>query len=114
DPLAAGNAVTAGREQERLAPVSVIIPTIGRARELERTLEALAEAMPRAAEIVVVDQSGGGKVPALVRRFETAGARRVSSQGIGVALAANEGLKNARHEAILFTDDDCTVAADWI
>ena len=106
--------MTVGREQARLAAVSVIIPTIGRAHELERTLAALAEAMPRAAEIVVVDQSGGDEVAALVRSFEAAGARRLGSQGRGVALAANEGLKDARHEAILFTDDDCTVAADWI
>jgi GT2 family glycosyltransferase len=92
----------------------VIIPTIGRLCELERTLAALAKASPRAGEIVVVDQSSDVEVATLVRRFESVGARRLQSKGRGVALAANEGLVDARHETIFFTDDDCTVEPDWI
>lgn len=105
--------MTAERRTEGAA-ASVVIPTIGRVDELAVTLEALASCDPPADEVVVVDQSGGEDVGELVGGFATTGARRIASRGRGVALAANEGLRTARHETVLFTDDDCTVDRGWV
>jgi GT2 family glycosyltransferase len=97
-----------------LAPVSVVIPTIGRVEVLEACLESLSRCRPRAAEILVVDQSGGPSVAEVVDRFADVGGRVVECPGRGVALAANLGLRLAGHEVVLGTHDDCTVASSWV
>jgi GT2 family glycosyltransferase len=94
--------------------VSVVIPTIGRPEQLRVTLESLVACLPRAAEIVVVDQSEGDAVSATVDDFAAAGVIRLPSSGRGIGLAMNEGIRRARHEIVLGTDDDCSVAGDWI
>ena len=98
------------REQ---VPVSVIVPTIGRVGLLEQCLGSLAECRPRPAEILVVDQSRDGVADA-VAKFGAAGARTVRCDGGGTSRARNRGLREARFDIVLFTDDDCTVAASWV
>jgi GT2 family glycosyltransferase len=95
-------------------PLSVVIPTIGRADQLERTLRSLVAGGAHAEEIVVVDQSAGAEVAELVDRYADAGARRVACAGRGIGLALNEGLRAARHDRVAVTHDDCTVAEDWV
>ena len=95
-------------------PVSVVVPTIGRPAQLRACLESLARCEPRAAEVVVVDQSGGTEIAELVDEFGEIGARDTRSDGRGVGLARNAGLREAAHEVVAMTDDDCTVAADWV
>jgi GT2 family glycosyltransferase len=99
--------------EQRLA-VTVVIPTIGRPELLRRALESVSACVPRAAEILVIDQSTGDDVVATVAEFAPAGAVRIASCGRGPALAINEGLSAARHDVVLATHDDCTVAADWV
>ena len=94
--------------------VSVLIPTIGRTELLEKCLQSLEACRPRAAEIVVVDQSRGSEIEALVSRFAHIGARSVPMTERGVALARNAGLGEVRHEVVALTDDDCLVAEDWV
>src|SRR5438270_299876 len=48
--------------------VSVLIPTVGRAELLEQCLRSLERCRPRAREILVVDQSDGDEVAAVVPR----------------------------------------------
>jgi GT2 family glycosyltransferase len=95
-------------------PVSVVIPTVGRAAALAECLGSLAGCAPRAAEIVVVDQSGTVEVAEVVERFVAEGARLVPCSGRGVSKSRNVGLKAAANEIVLVTDDDCTVERDWI
>lgn len=95
-------------------PVTVLIPTIGRAGLLRSCLESVARCRPPAAEILVVDQSEGSEVSAVVGEYTEAGARSVRSEPRGVATARNAGLRSATHEIVAFTDDDCTVAEDWV
>jgi GT2 family glycosyltransferase len=95
-------------------PVSVVVPTIGSAAQLERCLAALSRCAPRASEIVVVDQSGADEIKSLVERFAEAGARYAYCAGRGRNLGLNVGLREAAHEAVLITDDDCTVDPSWI
>jgi GT2 family glycosyltransferase len=94
--------------------LSVVIPTIGRAEQLERTLASLAACRAPAEEIVVVDQSDGGEVDALVARFAGANARRVPCAGRGIGLALNTGLRAVANDRVAVTHDDCTVAEDWV
>lgn len=99
-------------------PVSVVIPTIGRRGLLEQCLRAVLACDPRADEVVVVDQSGGADVAALVDRLadelEAPGLRRLECEGRGISRAMNRGLAAARHDTVLGTHDDCTVAPDWV
>jgi GT2 family glycosyltransferase len=95
-------------------PVSVVVPTIGRPAQLRACLESLARCEPRAAEVVVVDQSTTGETAALVEQFGRIGARRAHSHSRGVGLARNTGLRAAKHDLVAMTDDDCTVAPTWV
>ena len=96
------------------APVSVIIPTLGRASQLEACLASLAECEPRPAETLVVDQSGREEVVALVERFAKARAGYLHCDGRGKPRGANLGLREAAHDTVLLTDDDCTVDPSWV
>ena len=89
------------------------MPTIGRPRQLAACLESIAAGDRLPAEVVVVDQSGGGEVAAVVARFAQAGVRVVPSSERGVARARNLGLREAVHDTVLMTDDDCTVDPAW-
>lgn len=95
-------------------PVSVVIPTIGRSEPLRVCLESLAACRPRAAEILVVDQSGRSAVQELCDDFAPVGARLVACPGRGVSKGRNLGIERAAHEIVLVTDDDCTVSTDWV
>jgi GT2 family glycosyltransferase len=94
-------------------PVSVVIPTLGRP-SLRPCLESIAACHPRAAETLVVDQSGAADVVRLVGEFTDAGARLVPCDGSGVARGRNLGILAAAYDAVLVTDDDCTVPPDWV
>jgi GT2 family glycosyltransferase len=95
-------------------PVSVIIPTVGRPRLLQAALESIAACVPRAAEMIVVDQSEGDEVRVVVDRFAPLGVRVVNLSARNKPLALNVGLEQAENEVVLVTDDDCTVAPSWI
>jgi GT2 family glycosyltransferase len=95
-------------------PVTVAIPTIGRLRTLLPCLESVAACSPRAAEILLVDQSHDPAVDELVAKFAAAGARVVRCSGKGPASGRNTGLREAGHNIVAMTDDDCTVARDWV
>jgi GT2 family glycosyltransferase len=97
-----------------VVPLTVVVPTIGRVDPLERCLASLAACDPRAAEVLVVDQSGDPAVAALVARHADAGVRLVACDGRGVARGRNDGLRTAAHDLVCITDDDCTVDPDWV
>lgn len=93
---------------------SIIIPTIGRPALLDAALTSLGRCRPAADEIVVVDQSSDGAVAAVVARHAALGARHIPSSRRGIGRALNAGLRAAAHDVVLVTNDDCTVADDWI
>jgi GT2 family glycosyltransferase len=94
-----------------MEPVTVVVPTIGRVGLLERCLQSILDCDPPAAEVVVNDQSGGADVAALCERL---GVRRLADDGRGIARATNALLRAATYDVVLRTDDDCTVAPDWV
>jgi GT2 family glycosyltransferase len=87
------------------------VPTIGRAAQLQACLDSIARCDPPAAELLVVDQSGSEDTARVVAE---AGARLVRSHERGVGTATNRGLREAAHETVMVTHDDCTVARDWV
>src|SRR5215471_6223333 len=107
--------MTAGREERNARlPVSVVVPTVGRVDQLRSCLDSLAACEPRPSEVLVVDQSGDPALLALVSDYSAAGARVVPCPGRGVSKGRNLGIREAAHEIVLVTDDDCTVEPDWV
>jgi glycosyltransferase involved in cell wall biosynthesis len=90
--------------------VTVVVPTIGRPELLEACLASLAACQLRADEVLVVDQSGGDAVRSVVEAYASAGVRVLALDAANNSLALNLALEQARHDAVLMTDDDCTVA----
>jgi GT2 family glycosyltransferase len=97
-----------------VAPVSVILPTIGRPELVRACLESLARCNPRADEIVVVDSSDDEVVANIVADFEASGARTIDCRAPGIGGAFNLGLREAQHDIVLLTNDDCTVEPSWV
>jgi GT2 family glycosyltransferase len=97
-----------------VVPVSVVVPTIGRPKLLAQCLQSVTACRPRAAEVLVVDQSHDPEVARVVDGFAPAGVRLVPCAGLGVSRGRNMGLRAAANEVVLVTDDDCTVAPDWV
>jgi len=95
-------------------PVSVVVPTIGRAELLRACLASLADCHPRAAEVLVVDQSRDATVKDMVASLDRPEFRAVGCEPRGVAHGMNLGLELARHDVVLATHDDCTVDPAWV
>ncbi|HEX6507698.1 MAG TPA: glycosyltransferase [Chloroflexota bacterium] len=96
------------------APVTVVLPTIGRPGVLRACLDSLARCEPRADQILVVDSSDDDAVADVVSAFEWAGASTIACHARGLGYAFNLGLREARHEIVLLTNDDCTVEPSWV
>jgi GT2 family glycosyltransferase len=98
----------------RRADVSVVVPTLGRPRLLDGLLASLAACDPAPAEVLVIDQSADQASREPVARYGALGVRLVSCDGSGAARARNVGFRQSSCEVVLCTDDDCTVAPDWV
>lgn len=100
--------------------VSAIIPTRNRADSLARTLQAFAgldlpDGVPF--ELIVVDNGSTDGTQAVVEAFQrsaTFPVRHVPEPRPGVSGARNLGAAQAVGTLLLFTDDDCLVASDWV
>jgi glycosyltransferase involved in cell wall biosynthesis len=95
--------------------VSVVVPTRGRRRSLERCLTALArQALDEPFELVVVQDGGHrrswleGAIAALPN------ARLLHQPARGPGAARNTGVNAARGSLVCFTDDDCEAEPGWL
>ena len=95
------------------APVTVLIPTVGRAELLEACLASLRSCAPAPAEILVIDQSTGPEVAVIVARAGLP-ARVIPSGPPSIGRALNAGFAAAVHDRVLVTHDDCRVREDWV
>lgn len=101
------------------ALVSLILCTRNRAPSLARTLASVGRlAVPEGlrAELVVVDNGSTDDTAARVREaaLPNMPVRLVSEPEAGLALARNAGLRAARGDVLLFTDDDVTLPERWL
>ena len=92
-----------------VASVSVCIPTYRREQVLLDSLHALLACEPRAAEIIVVDQTQRHQ-PATERALETLDRegriRWLRREQPSIPMAMNAGLRAATQPCVLFLDDD--------
>lgn len=97
-----------------IAAVTVAIPTIGRIEMLQRCLESIRSGTRHPAEVLLLDQSGKADLAAELGDLSPLTIRVVACDGRGIALNVNNGLREASHEQMLMTHDDCVVATDWV
>jgi GT2 family glycosyltransferase len=96
--------------------VSVVIPTCGRAVELERTLHSIFATGYEPIEIVVVENRPPSRRTRRVvaQEFAEQPVRYVEEPRRGGSSARNAGLAHTQGEIVAFTDDDVVVDRDWI
>src|SRR5262245_22264091 len=94
-------------------PVSVVIPSTLDSTVLDECVAAAVRSAgavgPDAEVLLVANRVRGGRPP----RFESPMLRVLHSSPDGIATARNTAIAAARHDTILFTDDDLIVAPDW-
>jgi GT2 family glycosyltransferase len=89
--------------------VSVLVATRDRADDLEKCVSSVLASSHAPLEIIVIDQSA---VPIRLPLDPRVVVLRPNT--VGKTSALNLGLKRATGSVLAFTDDDCTVPADWI
>ncbi|HWF50807.1 MAG TPA: glycosyltransferase family A protein [Solirubrobacteraceae bacterium] len=95
------------------AELSIVVPTVGRDL-LTRALTSIVACSPPAAQIVVVDQGNGAGARIATEIVPPWQLKVVSQPRLGIGAARDAGVRQARHDVVVMTDDDCTVQADWI
>ncbi len=98
---------------------SVVVPTFNRATSLANCLAFLANQSVSDYEIIVVDDGSSSETKAVVEdALRTYTHRAIQylreEKNSGCARARNVGIKKARGDIVLFTDDDCEVPSEWI
>lgn len=100
---------------DREHTVSVVIPTRNRGASIVDTIESILANGYQSFDVVVVDQSTGSDTAIALQAFENdPRLRYISTASTGASTARNIGLAHSDAEFVLFTDDDCTVPADWV
>ena len=98
--------------------VTVAIPTYKRADMLRQTLECLVKQDYPASllEILIVDNNSPDDTRDVVSRFSTAAhaPRYILETQQGANHARNRAIRDARHDIIIFGDDDILVEANWV
>jgi GT2 family glycosyltransferase len=103
---------TDGRED--IVGVAVVIPTVGRTELLRAALRSIEACSPAPAQVVIVDQGGGGAGSAAEDIVPTSRLTIIRQPRLGISAATNAGLRVARYDVVLVTHDDCTVRKDWV
>jgi glycosyltransferase involved in cell wall biosynthesis len=97
----------------RADSVSIIVPTFNGARRIAACLDALLkQKSAEPFEIVVVDDGSTDGTAAVVKQYESI--RLIRQNNAGPAAARNHGASEASGSILLFTDDDCVPATDWL
>lgn len=95
--------------------VSAIVCTRGRAASVVATIETILANDHDSFELVVIDQSDDDATERALRPFSTDGRfRYVREPSIGLGRSRNAGLREARADVVVYTDDDVTVPPDWL
>jgi len=102
-----------GPANDRFA--SALVCTRNRAGSLVRAVRSLLADGEPELEVIVVDQSDGHESEAALETLlQDARLRYFRSGARGKGAALNEGLRLARGEIVVCTDDDCLASPGWI
>ncbi|ULA64037.1 MAG: Putative glycosyltransferase [Nitrospira sp.] len=97
--------------------ISIVIPTYNRPDQLAACLRACSRLdYPRdRCEVIVVDDGGGAPLDEAVKPFHgLLTLTLLRQENAGPAAARNKGAVEAAGEVLIFTDDDCMPASDWL
>jgi GT2 family glycosyltransferase len=96
--------------------VSAVVCTRDRPDDLSRALTSLAGQADGGFEVLVIDQSTSPETQQLVGMFQArfSSLRYIRQNQPGLSRAYNRAVLESGGELLAFTDDDCTVAADWV
>ena len=95
---------------DQLPSISIIIPTLNRARYLKRGLDSILESEYPNLEIIVIDGASSDDTVKLLGAYGSRITKWVSERDKGEYDALNKGIRFSRNEYILhFTDDDVIV-----
>jgi GT2 family glycosyltransferase len=94
-------------------PVTVVIPTRDRPAQLHDAIVSMLAGSCLPAEIVVADQSTGPMRP-LPGDDSPVDVRRLHLATPGLSRGRNAGLAAARHDLLVFADDDVVADPDWL
>jgi len=96
---------------------SVIVPTFNRRERVRACLEALANLnYPKDQfEVILVDDGGTADLESLTPAISSRLCVQLVRQAhAGPAMARNRGSDHASGQVLVFTDDDCEPAPDWL
>ncbi len=96
---------------------SIIIPTYNRPDELDNCLESLTllETPKTRFEVIVVDDGSEEPLNEVVNPFiDSLHVRLIRQANAGPGPARNKGAEAARGRFLVFVDDDCWPAQDWL
>ncbi len=98
---------------------TIVVPTYARPERLAHCVGALArlEYDRSRLEVIVVDDGspdGTAVAAAVAPHRDPLRLRLVRQENRGPAAARNRGVREARHEFIAFTDDDCQPQPSWL
>jgi GT2 family glycosyltransferase len=92
---------------------SIIIPTFNGASRIRNCLDALLEqTLGGEVEILVVNDGSTDNTADVVKRLSTV--RLINQANAGPAVARNRGAMESSGKVLVFTDDDCIPASDWL
>jgi len=97
--------------------LSVVIPTHGRPDNLDRLLNSMRKQLtvpPDRQCIVANDGAHDERYAAVIERHRDYVEYVVLPENHGPAAARNAGAARARHEFLVFVDDDCVVSPYWL
>lgn len=99
--------------------VAIVLPTYNRVRMLRAALGSLAElSFPKdRTEVIVVDDASTDGTARMIREIMATVPFRLiylRQRHAGVTAARNRAIRAARGDFLVFTDDDCTFASDWL
>ncbi len=116
-PPRAGELWTEGiRRPATGAPISVVISTLNRPRQLARCLDALLDGSRLPAEIVVVDQGDHAETARVLDARGPLGVPliHVPQSRRGLSGSQNAGVDRASSRTVAIIDDDCVPDEKWL
>lgn len=94
--------------------LSVVVPTFGRVKSLERCLEGLAVQTEPPDEIVVVRRREDGETARFLRSYARYGVVEAEVRRPAQAIAMIAGVQRAHGQLLAFTDDDAVPRPNWL
>lgn len=94
--------------------ISILVATKDRPHDLDRLLPTVLAQDAPDFELIIVDQSTTDETSLVVAKYADPRVAYVRHSAVGKSKALNLALSRARADIFAFTDDDCTLPADWL